>query len=139
MTEGSGVRELRVAVTVRDYDAAKAFYRDVLGLTEVETFEGPDGRGVVLAAGRATLELLDDAEAARVDELEVGRRVAGHIRLALEVDDSAAVTERLAAAGATVLGPPKRTPWGHVNARVAAPEDLQLTLFSPEEAGADPT
>lgn len=139
MTEGSGVRELRVAVTVRDYDAAKAFYRDLLGLTEVETFEGPDGRGVVLAAGRATLELLDDAEAARVDELEVGRRVAGHIRLALEVDDSAAVTERLAAAGATVLGPPKRTPWGHVNARVAAPEDLQLTLFSPEEAGADPT
>ena len=135
MTEGSGVRELRVAVTVRDYDAAKAFYRDVLGLTEVETFEGPDGRGVVLAAGRATLELLDEAEAARVDELEIGRRVAGHIRLALEVDDSAAVTERLAAAGATVLGPPKPTPWGHVNARVAAPEDLQLTLFSPEEAG----
>jgi len=135
MTEGSGVRELRVAVTVRDYDAAKAFYRDVLGLTEVETFEGPDGRGVVLTAGRATLELLDEAEAARVDELEVGRRVAGHIRLALEVDDSAAVTERLAAAGATVLGPPKATPWGHVNARVAAPEDLQLPLFSPEEAG----
>ena len=137
MTEGSGVRELRVAVTVRDYDAAKAFYRDVLGLTEVETFEGPDGRGVVLAAGRATLELLDEAEAARVDELEVGRRVAGHIRLALEVDDSAAVTARLTAAGATVLGPPKPTPWGHVNARVAAPEDLQLTLFSPEEAGGD--
>jgi catechol 2,3-dioxygenase-like lactoylglutathione lyase family enzyme len=137
MTDGSGVRELRVAVTVRDYDAAKAFYRDVLGLTEVETFEGPDGRGVVLDAGRATLELLDEAEAARVDELEVGRRVAGHIRLALEVDDSAAATERLAAAGATVLGPPKPTPWGHVNARVAAPEDLQLTLFSPEEAGGD--
>lgn len=137
MTEGSGVRELRVAVTVRDYDTAKAFYRDVLGLTEVETFEGPDGRGVVLAAGRATLELLDEAEAARVDELEVGRRVAGHIRLALEVDDSAAVTDRLAAAGATVLGPPKPTPWGHVNARVGAPEDLQLTLFSPEEAGDD--
>lgn len=137
MTESSGVRELRVAVTVRDYDAARQFYRDVLGLTQVETWEGPDGRGVVLAAGRATLELLDEAEAARVDELEVGRRVAGHIRLALEVDDSHAVTDRLAAAGATVLAPAKPTPWGHVNARVAAPEDLQLTLFSPEEAGGD--
>ncbi|MGH3453999.1 MAG: VOC family protein [Nocardioidaceae bacterium] len=137
MTESSGVRELRVAVTVRDYDAARRFYRDVLGLTQVETWEGPDGRGVVLAAGRATLELLDEAEAARVDELEVGRRVAGHIRLALEVDDSQAVTDRLAASGATVLAPAKPTPWGHVNARVAAPEDLQLTLFSPEEAGGD--
>jgi lactoylglutathione lyase len=137
MTESSGVRELRVAVTVRDYDGARRFYRDVLGLTEVDTWEGPDGRGVVLAAGRATLELLDEAEAARVDALEVGRRVAGHIRLALEVDDSQAVTDRLAANGATVLAPPTPTPWGHVNARVAAPEDLQLTLFSPEEAGAD--
>jgi lactoylglutathione lyase len=138
MTESSSVRELRVAVTVRDYDAARQFYRDVLGLTQVETWEGPDGRGVVLAAGRATLELLDEAEAARVDELEVGRRVAGHIRLALEVEDSQAVTDRLAAAGATVLAPAKPTPWGHVNARVAAPEDLQLTLFSPEEAGDQP-
>jgi lactoylglutathione lyase len=138
MTESSSVRELRVAVTVRDYDAARQFYRDVLGLTQVETWEGPDGRGVVLAAGRATLELLDEAEAARVDELEVGRRVAGHIRLALEVEDSQAVTDRLAAAGATVLAPAKPTPWGHVNARVAAPEDLQLTLFSPGEAGDQP-
>jgi lactoylglutathione lyase len=137
MTESSGVRELRVAVTVRDYDAARQFYRDVLGLTQVETWEGPDGRGVVLAAGRATLELLDEAEAARVDELEVGRRVAGHIRLALEVDDSQAVTDRLAAAGATVLAAAKPTPWGHVNARVAAPADLQLTLFSSEEAAGD--
>ena len=139
MTESSGVRELRVAVTVRDYEGARRFYRDVLGLAEVDTWEGPDGRGVVLAAGRATLELLDEDEAARVDDLEVGRRVAGHIRLALEVDDSQAVTDRLAAHGATVLAPAKPTPWGHVNARVAAPEDLQLTLFSPEEAGADPT
>jgi lactoylglutathione lyase len=139
MTESSAVRELRVAVTVRDYDGARRFYRDVLGLTEVDTWEGPDGRGVVLAAGRATLELLDEAEAARVDDLEVGRRVAGHIRLALEVDDSQAVTDQLAAHGATVLAPAKPTPWGHVNARVAAPGDLQLTLFSPEESGADPT
>ena len=139
MTESSGVRELRVAVTVRDYEGARRFYRDVLGLTEVDTWEGPDGRGVVLDAGRATLELLDEAEAARVDDLEVGRRVAGHIRLALEVEDSQAVTDRLAANGATVLAPATPTPWGHVNARVAAPEDLQLTLFSPEESGADPT
>lgn len=130
MTEGTGARELRVAVTVRDYEAACRFFRDVLGLTEVESWDESPGRGTVLAAGRATLELLDEAEAARVDELEVGRRVAGHIRLALEVDDSPSVTNRLEAAGATVLAPAKPMPWGHVNARVQAPEDLQLTLFS---------
>src|SRR5262245_24344984 len=139
MTESSGVRELRVAVTVRDYEAARRVYRDVLGLAEADTWEGPDGPGVLLAPRRGTLERADEAEAARVDDLEVGRRVAGHIRLALEVEDSQAVTDRLAANGATVLAPPTPTPWGHVNARVAAPEDLQLTLFSPEESGADPT
>jgi lactoylglutathione lyase len=133
MTENSGARELRVAVTVRDYEAAGRFFRDVLGLTEVESWDESPGRGTVLAAGRATLELLDEAEAARVDELEVGRRVAGHIRLAFEVDDSTATTERLEAAGATVLAPAKPMPWGHVNARVEAPEGLQLTLFSPAD------
>jgi lactoylglutathione lyase len=136
MTADTGVRELRVAVTVRDYEAACRFYRDVLGLTEVESWDESPGRGTVLAAGRATLELLDEAEAARVDDLEVGRRVAGHIRLALEVDDSAAVTARLEAAGAGVLSTAKPMPWGHHNARVAGPEDLQLTLFSiaPDES-----
>src|SRR5262245_65596501 len=94
MTESSAVRELRVAVTVRDYDGARRFYRDVLGLTEVDTWEGPDGRGVVLAAGRATLELLDEAEAARVDDLEVGRRVEGHIRPPLQREQPHARTNR---------------------------------------------
>jgi len=54
----SAVRELRLALTVEDYDQAVAFYRDGLGLPVVESFEGPDGGGVVLDAGRATLELL---------------------------------------------------------------------------------
>lgn len=128
--EPEPARELRVAVTVHDYEAARRFFRDVLGLTEIESWDASPGRGTVLAAGRATLELLDEAEAARVDDLEVGRRVAGTIRLALEVEDSAATTARLEAAGSTVLAPAKPMPWGHRNARVQAPEGVQLTLFS---------
>ena len=56
----------------------------------------------ILEAGRATLELLDPVHSAFVDEVEVGRRVAGHIRLAFEVDDSEATTRALEGAGATV-------------------------------------
>ena len=66
-------------------------------------------------------------------EFESERRVAGHIRLALEVDDSAAMTQTLAAAGATVVAEPTRTPWNSLNARLEAPAGLQLTLF--EELG----
>jgi lactoylglutathione lyase len=124
------VHELRVAVTAPDYDEALAFYRDVLGLREREAYSSEDGRVTILDAGRATLELLDPTHAAFVDEVEVGRRVAGHIRLALEVDDSTAMTEKLAAAGATVVAPPTRTPWDSLNARLEGPAGLQLTLFT---------
>jgi predicted enzyme related to lactoylglutathione lyase len=124
------VRELRVCVTARDFDAALAFYRDVLGLREREAYSSEDGRVSILEAGRATLELLDETHAAFVDELEVGRRVAGHVRLALEVDDSAETTARLAAAGASVLAEPTRTPWSSLNARLEGPAGLQLTLFT---------
>ncbi len=130
MPDPAPVRQLRVAVTASDYDEALAFYRDVLGLREEAAFSSEDGRVTILDAGRATLELLDPTHAAFVDEIEVGRTVAGHIRLALEVDDSAAVTRTLAAAGATVVAEPTRTPWNSLNARLEAPAGLQLTLFT---------
>jgi GrpB-like predicted nucleotidyltransferase (UPF0157 family) len=56
--------------------------------------------------------------------------VAGPIRVAFEVTDSVAVTDRLARAGAQVVAPPTRTPWETVNARLDAPGDLHVTLFS---------
>jgi lactoylglutathione lyase len=124
------VRELRLAVTAPDYDEALSFYRDVLGLRERAAFSSADGRVTILEAGRATLELLDPTHAAFVDEVEVGRRVAGHVRVALEVDDAEATTARLAAAGATVIAAPTRTPWDSLNARLEAPAGLQLTLFT---------
>jgi len=124
------VRELRVAVTAPDYEQALAFYRDVLGLPEREAFSSEDGRVTILEAGRATLELLDPTHAAFVDEVEVGRRVAGHVRIAFEVDDSAETTRALAAAGATVIAEPTRTPWDSLNARLEGPAGLQLTLFT---------
>ena len=123
------VRELRLVVTAEDYDEALRFYRDVLGLEERAAYTSPDGRVTILEAGRATLELADPNQAEFIDRVEVGRRVAGHIRIAFEVDDSAATTRRLAAAGAEVLAEPTRTPWSSLNARLQAPAGLQLTLF----------
>ena len=124
-----GVREMRLVVTAGDYDEALAFYRDVLGLHQKAVFSSPGGRVTLLDAGRATIELADPPHAAYVDEVEVGRRVAGHIRIAFEVGDAAATTARLAAAGATVLAEPVETPWRSLNSRLDGPAGLQLTLF----------
>jgi catechol 2,3-dioxygenase-like lactoylglutathione lyase family enzyme len=127
---GGEVRELRVALTVDDYDGALAFYREALGLPQLEAWEAPEGRVAILDAGRATLELLDAGQAALVDEIEVGRRVAGTVRFALEVDDSEAVAERLVGAGAEQLAEPVVTPWRDRNVRLQAPDGMQLTLFT---------
>ena len=134
MTEGPGVRELRLVVTAADFTEALHFYRDVLGLRERAAYSSEDGRVVILEAGQATLELTDPSHAAYIDEVEVGRRVAGHIRVAFEVDDAQVATAALAAAGAGVIAEPTRTPWNSLNARLDAPGGLQLTLF--QELGA---
>ena len=128
----ANVTELRVALTVQDFGQALAFYRDTLGLEQIADWSSETGRVVVLDAGRATLELLDDAQAETVDTIEAGRRVSGTVRLALQVADSSDIAERLVVAGAVRVAPPVVTPWGDRNARVQAPDGMQLTLFTLE-------
>src|ERR687887_1191126 len=97
------VKQLRLVVTVDDYDEALAFYRDALGMREYAAYAAPNGgRVTLLDAGRATVEIADAAQADFIDEVEVGRRVAGKIRVAFQVPDAADMTSRLNAAGAEV-------------------------------------
>jgi len=96
------VKELRLALTVEDYERALAFYRDTLGLPVLEAWSEPAGHVTLLDAGRATLE----------------------------VDDSAATADALEAAGAERLAGPVVTPWQHRNVRLVAPDGMQLTLFT---------
>lgn len=124
------VRQLRLVLTVDDLDKAIAFYRDALGLKQIAAFENDGGRGLLLSAGRATLELFDRAQAAAIDAIEVGRPVAGPVRVAFEVDDCDTTAGQLAASGGTPLAAPVDTPWGDRNARIVAPDGTQLTLFA---------
>ena len=55
---------------------------------EVADWSSDQGRVLLLDAGRATLELFDEAQAAMVDDLEVGERVSGKVRVALRVPDA---------------------------------------------------
>ena len=117
-------------IPVHDPDAALGFYRDALGLPLREEWSSEAGTGVVLDAGRATVELLSAGEARRVDEIEAGGQAAGPLRLALEVGDSAAAAAALVTAGAEQVAEPVVTPWGHRNVRLRAPDGMQLTLFT---------
>jgi predicted enzyme related to lactoylglutathione lyase len=123
------VLELRVALTAQDYDKVLAFYMDGLGLEPGDIWTDEHGRALIFDMGRATLEIFDDGAAANVDRLEVGKRVSGQIRFALQVPDVDAAMERLVAKGATLVHTPITTPWGHRNARLQSPDGLQITLF----------
>jgi predicted enzyme related to lactoylglutathione lyase len=117
-------------VETDDYEEAVAFYRDLLGLPEQEAYEAEGGaRVVILDAGRATLELANPAQKRMIDEVEVGRQVAPRLRVAFEVEDSAATTASLVGAGATLVAPPTETPWRSLNSRLDAPAGLHITLF----------
>jgi lactoylglutathione lyase len=130
------VRQLRLVVTAADYDQALHFYRDVLGLPVRADFSSDNGRVTLLDAGPATIEIADPRQAEYIDSVEVGRRVAGHLRVAFEVDDAHATTQRLAEGGAAVVKEPTLTPWNSLNARLDTPGELHITVFQnlePEE------
>ena len=130
--------QLRLVLETADLDAALAFYRDALGLPELESYEGEGGaRVAILSIPTATLELANAAQVAMIDDVEVGRAVAHpfplRVRVAFEVQDAAATTATLVEAGAAQVAPPTRTPWNSLNARLEGPDGLQLTAF--EELG----
>jgi catechol 2,3-dioxygenase-like lactoylglutathione lyase family enzyme len=132
------VAHLRLVLETEDLDAALTFYRDVLGLRERESFDGPGGaRVVILDVPTATIELANPAQIAYIDEVEVGRPVAHPyaptVRVAFEVPDAADATTRLEAGGAGLVAPPVETPWRSLNARLEAPGGMQITVF--EELG----
>lgn len=118
-----------VVVEAEDYEAAVAFYRDALGLVQQEEYQDGDARVVILGAGRATLEIVNPAQKALIDDVEVRRQVAPRIRVAFEVGDAAGATRTLAGAGARVVAPATTTPWRSVNSRLDAPAGLHITLF----------
>ena len=129
-TKRPPVIQMRLVVEAEDYDEALRFYRDVLGLPEEAAFEGEGGAHVaILDAGRATLEIANPAQKRMIDEVEVGRQVAPKLRVAFEVADSAAATDRLVSAGAVLIAAPRETPWRSLNSRLSAPAGLQITLF----------
>jgi predicted enzyme related to lactoylglutathione lyase len=123
------VIELRVALTTEAYERLASFYLDGLGLEPAQVWLEDQGRALALDMGKATLEVFDEKQAQTVDQLEVGHRVSGPVRFALQVPDLESVVERLLAHGATLVHPPVVTPWGDRNVCLQDPDGMQITLF----------
>ena len=127
------ILELRVAVTTQDYERLVKFYCLGLGIEPAAVWNNDGGKALMLNMGNATLEIFDERQAEVIDELEVGKRVSGQIRFALQVPDLKAAMERMLANGATLVHEPVMTPWGDYNVRLQDPDGMQITLYQAQK------
>ena len=131
--------ELRVALTVHDFERSVKFYSEGLGIEPAAIWNNEGGQALMLPMGNATLEVFDERQAEVIDQLEAGERVSGQIRFALQVPDLNAAMQRLLAHGATLVHEPILTPWGDHNVRLQDPDGLQITLFQVSEKNEPPS
>lgn len=112
-----------VALVVRDYDEAIAFYTQKLGFTLVEDTYQPEQekRWVTVAPAGSSGATLLLARASTADQARfVGDQAGGRVFLFLETDDFWRDYQRMTAAGVSFVRPPSEASYG----TVAVFEDL---------------
>jgi catechol 2,3-dioxygenase-like lactoylglutathione lyase family enzyme len=114
---------VHVALVVRDYDEAIAYYTQKLGFTLIEDTYQPeqDKRWVVVApAGASGTTLLLARASTAEQESFIGNQAGGRVFLFLSTDDFWRDYHRMTAAGVSFVRPPSVATYG----TVAVFEDL---------------
>ena len=116
-----------IALVVRDYDEAIAFYCDVLGFELVEDSDQPeqDKRWVVVRPKGAQTSLLLARASKPEQEAFIGNQTGGRVFLFLQTDDFWRDYNALREKGVVFERPPKEAPYG----TVAVFRDLYGTLW----------
>jgi catechol 2,3-dioxygenase-like lactoylglutathione lyase family enzyme len=106
-----------VALVVRDYDEALAFYVGKLGFRLVEDTDQPEQnkRWVVVSPSGSTGTSLLLARASQPEQAAViGNQAGGRVFLFLKTDDFWRDYDRMVAAGVRFVRPPSNEPYGIV-------------------------
>ena len=116
---------------VRDFDAAREFYVDVLGLEVVEEWDEPGDRGCIVGfgSGGGLLEILapNPAHPKHREAFEVPV-VNDKIELQIRVADVDVWAEQLSGSVPFEEGPVTR-PWGNRYLWVRDPDGVRVALF----------
>lgn len=116
-----------IALVVRDYDEAIAFYTEKVGFTLVEDTYQPeqDKRWVVVAPTGGGTSLLLARATTPEQARHIGNQTGGRVFLFLSTDDFRRDYDRMTDAGVHFVRPPSEMPYG----TVAVFEDLYGTLW----------
>lgn len=122
MTESTG--QFRVVFSPKDFEAARAFYRDGLALeVDHEWDYGGGDKGIVFLAASGMIELLGLVKPADYAAPQ-------GIGVLIQVDDADRWHVQAQTKGLRVVQPPTDYPWGHRVLRLADPDGLVVSLFS---------
>lgn len=108
-----------VSIIVDDYDAAIAWFTDVLGFALVEdvpstTNDGRTKRWVIVRPPGAQTGILLAKADGDVQRAAIGSQFAGRVGLFLRVDDFERTLARLRAANSEIVGEPRDEAYGRV-------------------------
>lgn len=117
---------LHTRYRVADLEKTVAFYRNVLGLEEVDRKVSPRGSKLVFLQTPDSEELIEICEFAASGPVIVGPDLT---HLAFEVEDLEAFAKHAAAKGHPLSDGPTRTSNGSVIAFVDAPEGYEIELI----------
>ncbi len=116
-----------IAVVVRDYDEAVAWYRDRLGLDVVEDTDMGEGKRWVVVAPSSGVgaRLLLAKASGEAQQSRIGNQTGGRVGFFFETDDFARDHARMIAQGIVFREEPRHEPYGIV----AVFADLYGNLF----------
>ena len=123
---------LHTRYRVVDLEKTVAFYRDVLGLAEVDRKVSPRGSKLVFLKAPLSEELIEICEFPASGPVIVGPDLT---HLAFEVDDIEAFARHTASKGCPLSDGPTRTGNGSVIAFVDAPEGYEIELIQRPKSG----
>lgn len=109
---------VHIALVVKDYDEAIAYYTGTLGFTLIEDTYQPeqDKRWVVVApAGSTGTTVLLARASTPEQEKFIGNQAGGRVFLFLSTDDFWRDYNRMTAAGVRFIRPPASAPYGTVS------------------------
>lgn len=109
---------VHIALVVRDYDEAIAYYTRTLGFTLIEDTYQPeqDKRWVIVApAGSSGTTVLLARASTPEQEKFIGNQAGGRVFLFLSTDDFWRDYNRMTAAGVQFIRPPTVAPYGTVS------------------------